>query len=502
MQATPATVLIAPKPPRLMAADSSCDASASAVQGQACVSVPVLHGRPTSSSLIGAQLAPAHRPGHEALLLAISRRNVDKVRLLLRQGIDAQSAAGHNAAHLAAIAGHAAALPLLQTAGEDMKAKTPAGDTPLLLAARHGHVAAVRFLAKTADLYHANNDGDSALTLAAAAGHSTIVQRLLVKGANVNHVNSRLDTALMAASRAGHLDVILALLANDPCVSQTNLARETALTLASANGASTVVELLKAKGATTLPGPNCVLLRKGLDKLEAHNSRLLKEHRTYILRWSFGEETSQSAGDGATMVMLLARAGSMMSEELALHLRYCADPGRVDNQGHNALMYAAQFLQTESISALLAAGVGLGCRGRYGVTALHLATAEFSEYGTFRNRQVATVSLLLDKGAEIDCRADDGCTALHLAAASGAVAVVKLLLKRGASPCASTDGNTALTYAAKEGRVEMVKYLLDWGADPGQTNNEGNNALDCAMRENRTTTAAMLRARGVKPARH
>jgi ankyrin repeat protein len=196
------------------------------------------------------------------------------------------------------------------------------------------------------------------------------------------------------------------------------------------------------------------------------------------------------------MLMMHARFGDR--EKMDLLLRPGAALDRADNEGKTALMHAAQFSAPERIRVLLAAGARLNRRGRHGLTALHLAVS-LPPY--MPRKQVATLTLLLDSGLDVDCRSDWGSTALHHAAATGALAAVRLLVARGASLCATANGDTALHFAAGFGRQDVVRYLLDRGADPRQLNNQGENALDLALGRKQKSTAALLHARGVKPAR-
>lgn len=62
-------------------------------------------------------------------------------------------------------------------------------------------------------------------------------------------------------------------------------------------------------------------------------------------------------------------------------------------------------------------------------------------------------------------------TPLHIAAASGATAVVELLLAHGADPNALDAGDNAspLHHAAERGRLEIVRLLVEAGSDPNWT---------------------------------
>ena len=60
------------------------------------------------------------------------------------------------------------------------------------------------------------------------------------------------------------------------------------------------------------------------------------------------------------------------------------------------------------------------------------------------------------------------------------MALLQLLIERGADVNAGTGHNTALHAAAGYGRPEMVRYLLDQGAEFMATDYEGRTPLDVA----------------------
>ena len=55
------------------------------------------------------------------------------------------------------------------------------------------------------------------------------------------------------------------------------------------------------------------------------------------------------------------------------------------------------------------------------------------------------------------------------------------------------DGRSALGLAASNGHVEAIKYLLAHGADPKIKDTRGNDALQDAIRENRTEAIDVLK---------
>lgn len=84
----------------------------------------------------------------------------------------------------------------------------------------------------------------------------------------------------------------------------------------------------------------------------------------------------------------------------------------------------------------------------------------------------------LASGVKIDDEASGGFTPLILAAKTGRLAVVELLLKKGAAPnLKSSNGTTPLYVAtnATSNRVEIVRLLLDRGAKVDATSPEVDN---------------------------
>jgi hypothetical protein len=122
-----------------------------------------------------------------------------------------------------------------------------------------------------------------------------------------------------------------------------------------------------------------------------------------------------------------------------------------------------------------------------GQTALHLAAWK---------KDMAIVRLLLDKGADIEAENING-TALHIAASIGDTAVVRLLLDRGADVKAKELlKKTALHSAAEQGNEATVQLLLDRGADIKAREYFGNTPLHLAAMTGRKALVQLLLDRG------
>jgi ankyrin repeat protein len=128
------------------------------------------------------------------------------------------------------------------------------------------------------------------------------------------------------------------------------------------------------------------------------------------------------------------------------------------------------------VRVLLDYGARLDDRGRYGLTALHYAV---------RGGKLALIELLLDRGAEVHVLDDDGLTPLlHLAktrSKADPIPVLELLASRGANLDARDEsGGTLLMHYARKGNLPAVQWLLAHGADRQARNKRGKTAAQAA----------------------
>jgi hypothetical protein len=155
-----------------------------------------------------------------------------------------------------------------------------------------------------------------------------------------------------------------------------------------------------------------------------------------------------------------------------------------------ALMQAVQRVNVEEVNNLAAklTPKQINKTNENGNNALMIAAAR---------GHVALVEILLDKGAKIDAINKEGRNALMFAAKSGNVEVVKMLLDKGANINAVTnkDSTTALMIAAKSGNDEMVGILLNKGAKIDAINKEGQNALMIAAEKGHRGVVIILAGR-------
>jgi len=128
--------------------------------------------------------------------------------------------------------------------------------------------------------------------------------------------------------------------------------------------------------------------------------------------------------------------------------------------------------------------VALNARDGSGEGALHILT---------RGRDATWLRYLLSHGARPDLQDNDGNTALMIAAQIGWAEGAEALLDRGANVnLANGQGETPLILAVQRRDLALVRILLAKGADASHTDSAaGLSALDYARRDNRS--AAILR---------
>jgi ankyrin repeat protein len=157
-----------------------------------------------------------------------------------------------------------------------------------------------------------------------------------------------------------------------------------------------------------------------------------------------------------------------------------------DPMGQTPLIMAAAFGSVEAVQLLITGGADVKAASKAGVTALHWSTGDAKkvrllvDHGADVNATSAVgrtpllvaastngtrevVHLLLDKGADVHVADTTGITPLIAAASVDDIAVVRLLLAKGAAVNAKASvgqSATALMGAAYNGNAELTQLLL------------------------------------------
>ncbi|KAK1865528.1 hypothetical protein I4F81_008058 [Pyropia yezoensis] len=299
---------------------------------------------------------PLHRAGRkvsDAVVLA-----------LLKQGAEVNAVAndGDTPLHRAACAGGGPAVQALIENGADVHAVAKDGDTPLHRACDSRIDSAVRVLIENAvDVNAKAQDGDTPLHRAGRRGSSSVVQLLLENGADVNAVSNNGDTALHWACDSGNVAAVR-IAPPAPFVNATDHILHTPLHLAvSASHMSVVGELLRyGAHRTALDGSLAtpLLLASALGESEIVDL-LGPEHPP--------EATTTPLHEAVKHGHLALVKNSALSGFLA----------KFDKNGLLPLHVAAganfDFIDEESVKALLEVGPQVDCRTTSGQTPLNLA---------------------------------------------------------------------------------------------------------------------------------
>ncbi|RYP73656.1 hypothetical protein DL771_003544 [Monosporascus sp. 5C6A] len=115
------------------------------------------------------------------------------------------------------------------------------------------------------------------------------------------------------------------------------------------------------------------------------------------------------------------------------------------------------------------------------------------------NGRLAVLKLLLEKGAQIEVRDEDGKTPLILATEQGHEAIARLLIENGAQiEARDPDGDTPLGYVTWYGYEAMTKLLIEKGAQIEAKGTNGKTPLIFATEQGHEAIARLLIENGAQ----
>jgi uncharacterized protein len=464
-----------------------------------------------------AQHADVNAPqadGATALHWAVYREDRELADTLIRAGADVKAAnrEGATPLWLASVNGNAAIISALIAAGADPNEHLPLGRSPLMVASRTGNVDAMTVLLDHGADVNARETlrGTTALMWAADEAHPAAIQLLIQRGADIK---ARSNPAPRGRGPALGKS-------NDP--RRAVAAQGAALAAREASPDLATLSALGGRGGGRGAGRGA----GGAGGAAAAD----------------GDQTDDAAPqrgrpapkDGGALTPLVYAVRSNDVESVKVLLAAGADVNQVTGYGWSPLLVATQNRYYQLGAFLLDHGADPNLANKGAWTPLYLATDNRNiENGDYPVRKgdmdhLDFIKLLLDKGANVNAQVKDstetrtvftnqwldenGATAFLRASQSGDLALMKLLLARGADPkIATVLGVTALQVAAGIGWVEGITYewsehdtleavrmLLDLGLDPNAQADTGRVALHGAAHKGRPAVVQLLADHGAR----
>jgi ankyrin repeat protein len=116
-------------------------------------------------------------------------------------------------------------------------------------------------------------------------------------------------------------------------------------------------------------------------------------------------------------------------------------------------------------------------------------------YKAAQNGDIQTVKGLLDKGVSVNTKSSTGSYAINAAAIRNDLAMMRLLVSRGADlNVQNRDGDTPLICATKYGggKAATIELLVEAGADTAKVDSDGKTALAYAKQKKQNEAARLL----------
>jgi uncharacterized protein len=408
----------------------------------------------------------------------------------------------------------AAVLASLRQGSEDVNARLPDGSSALHWAVRSDDLEMVSLLLQAkANADAADPDGVTPLILACANANAAIVGKLIAAGANPNLADTAGSTPLMTAVRRPQIDNVRLLLEAGANVNARDTkAQDTALTVAVRENNLPAVRLLLDHGADVNAAT-----RVGKTPARRPPGAGGGSHGVGIVRSGWPERGYQDATPGGiTALLFAARDGH--TEIARMLIAAGAKVNFADANKISPLIMAITNNQPGTADLLIQNGAEINTADFWGRTplwsAIEMRDIEYSrsgEHNVDRDRLLQLIRSLLDHGADPNARTAEvpptrrflmglgdlswvdftGQTPFLRAALSGDLAVMKLLLEKGADPSIPTfSGTTALMAASginwvvaqtftedAATQLEAVRLCLAKGADINAANSMGLTAV-------------------------
>ena len=329
--------------------------------------------------------------------------------------------------------------------------------SPIPTAAANGNLELVEYLVHNFEtIKDTDKHGYTAVMAAAANGHVDIIDYLLQKsiktaygfitGADVNdqHATSG-ETALMLAAEHDHEKVVEYLLqyaGADPNIQ--SIAGDTALMLAIVNRSDASIGVLIENKSTKINIQN----KKGETALmlAVHNRDI--QLSKFLITHGADINIPNKKRIAAFEQLLLEMATQTTIDDASIEMAEFLLQAGADTS--SAFKIAVNAINTDLIEFLLLIG---------------LTISDKDIFDIFRNPSLTekVAKIIIEKYGDVDMHDGTGRTLISHVAEVGSVAIVRLLLERGADPTFADGvyGRTPLYYALTKGRRDVARVISD-----------------------------------------
>ncbi|MGV3592141.1 MAG: ankyrin repeat domain-containing protein [Gammaproteobacteria bacterium] len=406
----------------------------------------------------------------------------------------------------AAVAGGGIALAIEAPADAGPDWRGPDGSTALQWAVYEGDVERAQELIDAgADVTLANNYGANAMQLAAEVANVEMLKLLLDAGADADSPNPEGQTALMLVARTGNVEAAELLVAHGATVdAREGWGQQTALMWASARRHPQMMEFLISKGA------------------DVDAQSIARDYPRHVTKE--GRAKNLDAG-GLTPLMYAIRENCLSCVQVLI--QHGVDLNKPDPEGVSPLTLALINAHWDAAKALIEANADVQQWDNFGQAPLLAAVSHRSDVGLNPNQPpqetdgLAIVRMLLERGANPNMQLfmrpskarggplSRGTTPLIVAASNGDLEAIELLLQHGAkADLPQADLQTPISaLAGARGAPDRLTAALDAliaaGADPNVVavhhhlqRTRGGAPLHYAVRAGNTAMVEALVARG------
>ncbi|XP_066253307.1 serine/threonine-protein phosphatase 6 regulatory ankyrin repeat subunit B isoform X8 [Euwallacea similis] len=446
------------------------------------------------NTLTSEQLKAAAANGDTALHLAVRRKDIDMVRILVDYGtnVDIRNGDGQTPLHIAAAEGDEVLVKYFYGVRASASVTDNQDRTPMHLAAENGHANIIELLADKfkASIFERTKDGSTLMHIASLNGHADCAMMLFKKGVYLHMPNKDGARSIHTAARYGHVGIINTLLQKGEKVDVTTNDNYTALHIAVESCKPLVVETLLGYGAD-------VHVRGGKMKETAlHIAARVKDgEKCALMLLKSGAGPNIATHDGNTPVHVAAKYGNLQT--MLLLLEDGGDPQYKNKKGETPLHLASRNCRPDVVTHLInyvkekrgesAASQYVNELTENDESALHYVCTVIKNEVETPNSDREVVKLLLENGADVKLQTKQHETAFHLVASAGNNDVLLEMIAH-MSPTDSqkalnrqnANGWTPLLIASHKGHIDLVNNLLANHARVDVFDSDGRSALHLA----------------------